>query len=102
MDDEKRCLISRWRLSNHKLYIETGRYNNPPIPREDRKCVICNVLEDEHHAIFICPTFSNIRMKFADILNKYRSIKSILNPDINDAVHVANLIDEIDKKLAKR
>ena len=65
MDDEKLCLISRWRLSKHKLCIETGRYNNPSIPKD-----ICNILEDEHHAIFICPAFNNIRMRFADLLNK--------------------------------
>ena len=59
-----------WRLSNHKICIETGRYNDPSIPREYRKCVICNILEDEHHFMFICPTFNNIRMRFADILNK--------------------------------
>ena len=24
--------ITRWRLSPHRLYIETGRYKTPPIP----------------------------------------------------------------------
>ena len=55
IDDRKRTVITRWRLSNHKLFIETGRYSNPPIPRNDRICVMCNILEDEFHAIFKCP-----------------------------------------------
>ena len=55
MDDCKRSFITRWRLSNHKLHIETGRYKIPPTPRESRKCISCNTLEDGHRAIFVCP-----------------------------------------------
>ena len=41
LDDRKRCIISRWRLSCHRLFIETGRYTSPPTPRENRKCHLC-------------------------------------------------------------
>ena len=54
IDDRKRAIITRWRLSNHKLFIETGRYHIPPIPREERKCSNCHILEDESHVIYIC------------------------------------------------
>ena len=53
-DDENRIIISRWRLSSHKLHIETGRYKIPKVPTADRKCQICNILEDEYHALFSC------------------------------------------------
>ena len=36
VDDRFRCVIMRWRLSNHKLRIETGRYYIPYIERNDR------------------------------------------------------------------
>ena len=50
VDDIQRTIITRWRLSCHSLYIETGRYKTPPIPRNDRVCIICAILEDEHHS----------------------------------------------------
>ena len=99
MDDSKRYIITRWRLSNHKLYIETGRYKTPPVERKDRKYSICDILEDEFHAIYHCPRFNCIRSKFPGILNKYRSIQSILNPELQDVFHISNLIHEIDSVL---
>jgi superfamily II helicase len=42
-----RKLICRFRVSVHRLYIETGRYKN--IPRNERLCKNCsaNEIEDE-------------------------------------------------------
>ena len=47
LSDYFRTVITRWRLSNHRLNIETGRYTKPKTPREDRVCSMCMVLEDE-------------------------------------------------------
>ena len=58
IDDRRRSVITRWRLSNHKLFIETGRYRLPYVERKDRQCFECNILEDESHAIFFCPAFA--------------------------------------------
>ena len=102
VDDRYRKVITRWRLSNHKLRIETGRYNIPYIEREDRRCFICNVLEDEHHAIYACPSFTFIRQNFVDLLEKYPSVITILNPDPDDIYDVASLLAEIDEVLSKR
>ena len=102
LDDRKRCIISRWRLSCHRLFIETGRYTSPPTPRENRKCRLCNVLEDEYHAIFICPYYIVIRIKFAELLQKYNSIRSILDPDQRDANQIAIFLDIINSMLEKR
>ena len=95
VDDRKRAIITRWRLSNHKLFIETGRYSVPPIPREDRKCAICYVLEDESNAIYTCPEFKNIQQKYTNILNKYPRLILILNPDIQDIYIVSEIISEM-------
>ena len=102
VDDRHRKVITRWRLSNHKLRIETGRYHVPFIEREDRKYFLCNVLEDEHHAIFICPSFDFIRQDHQTLLEKYSSVRAILNPSPEDIYEVAKLLSEIDNVLNKR
>ena len=102
MNDAKRNVITRWRLSNHRLKVELGRYSVPKVPREERKCDVCNVLEDEHHAIFVCPVFHNVRMKHCGVMLKYDSIKSLLNPEYVDMYQVANFLGEIDDVLRNR
>jgi len=53
--------VAKLRLSSHKLFVETGRHRQ--IPRQDRKCILCNIddVEDEYHVILICPFYNNIR-----------------------------------------
>ena len=102
IDDKKRAVITRWRLSNHKLLIETGRYSIPPIPRDERKCSVCNILEDESHAIFFCPKFGSIRRRHKNVLEKYYNIKLILNPDVQDIHKIPDLLLEIDNILNNR
>ena len=100
--DSKRSIITRWRLSNHNLFIETGRYKTPYVDRSDRRCFQCDVLEDETHAIYICPAFEFIRRKYAPLLEKYGNVKLLLNPAICDIYEVSNLLSEIDNILNKR
>ena len=102
IDDRKRSVITRWRLSNHKLRIETGRYQVPYIERAERKCWQCNVLEDESHAIFLCPTFSLVRQDHLRLLAKYETVRDILDPEINDIYEVADFLLEIEVILNKR
>ena len=49
---EYRKLITKFRISNHCLLIEKGRYLK--IPRENRVCQLCNVVEDEKHFLLEC------------------------------------------------
>ena len=54
--------LSRLRLSSHRLEVEVGRWTKPnKTPIENRKCQICNVLEDEFHFLFECPLYTNLR-----------------------------------------
>ena len=94
-----RFVISRWRLSNHKLKIETLRYNgnNIKIPRDMRKCNLCHVLDDEYHAIFECHKYSLIRIKFMELLRRRNNVKSLLNPSEADIKPVALLLHGIEK-----
>ena len=64
-----RQLISKFRISDHNLLIETGRYHK--IPRDQRKCQTCNILDDEIHFFLHCTKFSNHRN---DLLNKIDEI----------------------------
>ena len=70
----RRALISdgKLRISNHKLMIEIGRYNQTT--KDNRHCPFCgcNVIEDEVHFLFQCPTYSMIRNKF------YYKVKTLI------------------------
>jgi len=54
-NDKRRKTLTRFRLSSHCLFIETGRYNGTP--RNERKCVLCtpNVCESEYHFLIMLP-----------------------------------------------
>ena len=54
LPEELRKIIARWRLSSHRLRIETGRQEVPFLQRNLRTCSNCKVIEDEQHAIFHC------------------------------------------------
>ena len=99
MDDEKRAVISRWRLSNHRLKIETLRYHRPLIQRKDRLCDVCGVLDDETHAVYECIRYNIIREKYVALLTKLDSIQKFLNPGVEDMLRVASFLMEVEKIL---
>ena len=59
-----RRTLTKLQISNHKLMIELGRYNNTP--RENRLCPVCdcNQIEDEIHFLFYCSKNATIRDNF--------------------------------------
>ena len=60
--------IFRFRTGNHRLPIETGRWDGTDL--HDRKCTQCHLNEvgDEFHYLFVCPQYQNIRKQ---LLSKY-------------------------------
>lgn len=57
--------LSRLRVSSHRLEIEIGRWTKPnKTPLDNRKCRICNVLEDEYHFVLECLLFQDLRQKY--------------------------------------
>ena len=53
-----RITLTKLRLSNHKLAIETGRYIRPYKKPEERICPICKKdVEDEIHFLTLWPTY---------------------------------------------
>ena len=59
----RRALV-KLRMSNHKLMIKIGRYNQTT--KDNRHCLFCgcNVMEDEVHFLFQCPTYCMITNEF--------------------------------------
>ena len=78
MREDLRTILTRWRLSCFELAIETGRYNGTA--RDERLCVFCDIVEDEHHAIFVCSAYNTIREQFKNILEEHPTVKDFLNP----------------------
>ena len=99
-NDDNRKIITRWRLSSHPLYIETGRHNRPKIPRERRLCMVCNTVEDEYHALYICRAHQFIRNKYSNLLNSQTSVGNLLNPQSIEMIkNVARYLEEIENNM---
>ena len=55
-----RKLITKFRCSDHKLEIETGRHKNTE--RKQRICKTCHLdVENETHFLCFCPTYKSLR-----------------------------------------
>ena len=87
-----RRIIAQFRTGSHWLNIETGRHK---LPKQEKTCPICSFkltnpglppecwdafdsddensgdVEDEHHAIFDCPTYVDAREHFQDLLQSH-------------------------------
>ena len=58
-----RVALSRLIMSSHSLRIETGRWERPPIPRQDRMCNVCHKLGDAYHFLLECLSFQELRKR---------------------------------------
>ena len=59
-----RQLLTKFRVSDHNLEIEVGRYKNTP--RNERHCLICKQLEDEYHFFLYCNRNNLLRNQLFD------------------------------------
>ena len=58
-----RIWTTRFKIANHRLPIETGRWRN--LDKDKRICTLCNnSIGDEYHFLLVCPSLSNIRCKY--------------------------------------
>ena len=59
--------LSCIRVSAHRLAVEAGRWHQPnKIPYNERKCQLCNTLEDEFHFLLECPLYYDLRKSLID------------------------------------
>ena len=60
-----RIALTKLRLSNHKLAIETGRYSRPFKKPAERTCPICKIeIKDEYHFLNIYPSYQDVKTDF--------------------------------------
>ena len=60
--NSNRKALCRLCLSLHRIFIERGRWTS--IPRLDRKCTVCNEIEDEYHVMLICHRYTVLGKKY--------------------------------------
>ena len=105
-----KILISKFRIGNHKLRIETGRHSKPKIPIQDRKCIKCNILEDELHFLVDCEIYSEIRDKLeitkpsqTESLTHFINLISYTDDNnINIISHYSVIAKFLDEAITKR
>ena len=100
MNESKRRLITKWRLSCHRLRIETGRLESPKIERTDRTDVQ-SVQGMSKTSITFCLNvrfYDRVRNKYPTVFSKHDSVKGILNPsDVKEADVLGSLLRDIEK-----
>ena len=90
----KRIAFTRFRLSSHRLRVETGRWLR--IPREERLCNCGSVsVQDEKHVLLVCEMSQDIRDKY-DIT--HQDLQSFFSDETVDDADKVSIIYEILKK----
>ena len=99
---EVRKLLTKFRVSDHPLAIETGRYKN--IPRENRLCSTCSKIEDEFHFFIECVQNKTLREQlFSKICNTdltfnsdqpFNQLQKLLNPNLELLPEISDFIKQ--------
>ena len=75
-------------------------YTRPKTPSEDRKCTICEVVEDENHALFKCKGHRLIRKRYSKMLSVHDNVNKIFNPEtIESATEIGKYLLEIEDNM---
>ena len=67
-----RVMISKFRLSDHRLEIESGRYHRPRKNWRTENVITCDVLEDEKHCLLSCRINEKARVTAFSTISKYK------------------------------
>ena len=83
---DQRRQLTKFRLSSHKLVIETGRYSKPKTPVQQKLCVLCNrnEIETEKHLFLKCSLYSKLRTDFFHIVD---SQIHFVNPNSSEYIY---------------
>ena len=61
-----RRIVANFRVGSHWLKVQTGRYHK--LEYHERTCDCCrDAVDDEVHAIFVCPLHDHLRQSYADL-----------------------------------
>ena len=69
---EHAVALTRFRLVNHFLPIETGRWDHTP--REERLCQSCGVLGAEYHHLFDCALYDDLCDNIRPLLDMFKNM----------------------------
>jgi hypothetical protein len=64
-----RAALARFRAGVPLINVELGRYRN--LPLDQRRCVVCNTIEDECHVLLDCPVYENIRQSLLQSIHDF-------------------------------
>ena len=80
---KNRALSAKFRSRSHWLRVETGRHEN--LERCQRTCKLCSnsVVEDEHHMIFDCKAYVELRKEFQHLFEDADAVKQVMDKDEN-------------------
>lgn len=94
-DFGQRRMLTRFRISAHRLRIELGRYQGTL--RRDRLCLHCssNDIEDEVHFLFNCDKFENERNSLINFIKSECSLFS----NLQDTQKLIWLMNNEDKEI---
>ncbi len=81
-DTKQRQILTKYRLSDHRLAVETGRHRNTWLPTEHRICGHCETeeVETEEHFLLHCPKYHHLRQiffpKFTRNIQNFENMKN--------------------------
>ena len=80
---KNRALLAKFRSGSHWLRVETGRHEN--LERCQRTCKLCSnsVVEDEHHMIFDCKAYVELRKEFQHLFEGADAVNQVMDKDEN-------------------
>ena len=96
-----RIILSKIRISNHRLAIETGRFSKTP--RNERICLHCKTdkvseIDDEQHLLLRSSRFIEIRIALFDHVRKSYRIYTL--NDENKFIYLLNSSGSTIKEVA--
>ena len=88
---------------NHRLPIETGRWQN--IPTNERLCPTCRDIGDEYHYLLKCPIFNEDRRKYIHSSvytrpNMIKLINLLSSENLNTLKNLGIFCDKIMKQFS--
>jgi hypothetical protein len=94
-DPSKRRIYTKFRISNHKLLIEYGRYQQ--IPHKETFCKHCHSgsVEGKFHFAFECHKYDNLRNNTNNILNNIFQMQLTTKSKEDLLIHVMCNNDQV-------
>ena len=88
INTQDRIALTKFRLSNHDLMIEKGRYFK--VEKAERFCPFCpKTIETELHFLIHCNTFACLRRElFSTIRKKSNTLYHLPHPDLQKLIYL--------------